>query len=244
MALMWILVVVFAIMTVMFYMGKGAFLIAGYNTSSQEEKNKIDEKKLCHVVGNGTCVITLTILAQILLEDVLPVWFFMAVMAIDIVYILVAGNTRCKRDSSEPLPETNTKSKKISITVSIIIGVSTLLIVAFFLMSGNVSIEVTDTNLIAKASLVESKKVKFSDIKKIELKENLDLGSRKNGLGDFKVSAGHFKNDAYGRYMLYSFNDCKTYIVLTLKDHSILVVNEKTEKETKQLYNTLEKRIP
>lgn len=31
--------------------GRGAFLIAGYNTASKEEKEKIDEKKLCKYVG-------------------------------------------------------------------------------------------------------------------------------------------------------------------------------------------------
>lgn len=32
--------------------GKGAFLIAGYNTATEEEKEKTDEKKLCKAVGN------------------------------------------------------------------------------------------------------------------------------------------------------------------------------------------------
>lgn len=244
MILVWIVVVMFLALTVMFYMGKGAFLIAGYNTSSQKERNKIDEKKLCHVMGNGTCIITLTLLAQIFFEDVFPEWLFIGIIVLDIVYILIAENTKCKRDPLAPIVETGKKSKRMSVATSIIIGLATVIAVVFFLMSGNVSVEVTNTSLVAKATLVESKKVKFSDIQKIELKEDLDLGSRKNGLGDFKVSAGHFKNEAYGLYMLYSFKDCKTYIVLTLKDHSILVVNEKTEKETKQLYNTLEKRIP
>ena len=31
--------------------GKGAFLIAGYNTSSPEERAKYDEKALCRAVG-------------------------------------------------------------------------------------------------------------------------------------------------------------------------------------------------
>jgi drug/metabolite transporter (DMT)-like permease len=31
--------------------GKGSFLIAGYNTASKAEKEKIDEKKLCHYTG-------------------------------------------------------------------------------------------------------------------------------------------------------------------------------------------------
>ena len=37
----------FAVLGIIFAMGKGANLIAGYNTSSPEEKAKYDEKKLC-----------------------------------------------------------------------------------------------------------------------------------------------------------------------------------------------------
>ena len=35
------------ILGILFLKGKGAFLIAGYNTASKAEKEKIDEKKLC-----------------------------------------------------------------------------------------------------------------------------------------------------------------------------------------------------
>ena len=36
---------------IIFLKGKGSFLIAGYNTASKAEKEKIDEKKLCTCVG-------------------------------------------------------------------------------------------------------------------------------------------------------------------------------------------------
>ena len=35
----------------LFSRGKGAFLIAGYNTASQKEKAKYDEKALCRFMG-------------------------------------------------------------------------------------------------------------------------------------------------------------------------------------------------
>ena len=39
------------ILGVIFLKGKGAFLIAGYNTASKAEKEKIDEKKLCRCMS-------------------------------------------------------------------------------------------------------------------------------------------------------------------------------------------------
>ena len=46
-----IIVVVFVILGTVFLTGKGSFLIAGYNTASKAEKEKIDEKKLCRYMG-------------------------------------------------------------------------------------------------------------------------------------------------------------------------------------------------
>ena len=41
----------FLVLGAVFSRGKGAFLIAGYNTSSKEEKAKYDEKALCRFMG-------------------------------------------------------------------------------------------------------------------------------------------------------------------------------------------------
>ncbi len=42
-----IFVALFVILGIIFLCGKGSFLIAGYNTASKVEKEKIDEKQLC-----------------------------------------------------------------------------------------------------------------------------------------------------------------------------------------------------
>lgn len=41
----------FVLLGVTFSCGKGGFLIAGYNTSSPEEKEEYDEKALCRATG-------------------------------------------------------------------------------------------------------------------------------------------------------------------------------------------------
>ena len=48
------LVIVFLALSLVFFMGKGSFLIAGYNTSGKAEKAKYDEKRLCRFVGIAT----------------------------------------------------------------------------------------------------------------------------------------------------------------------------------------------
>lgn len=41
----------FFFLAILFFLGKGANLIAGYNTSSPQEKSKYDEKALCRFMG-------------------------------------------------------------------------------------------------------------------------------------------------------------------------------------------------
>lgn len=46
-----ITLVIFLFFSIMFLNGKGAMLIAGYNTLDEEERAKYDEKALCKAVG-------------------------------------------------------------------------------------------------------------------------------------------------------------------------------------------------
>jgi hypothetical protein len=46
-----IVMAIFVLLGILFLNGKGSFLIAGYNTASPAEKEKIDEKKLCNYTG-------------------------------------------------------------------------------------------------------------------------------------------------------------------------------------------------
>ena len=45
------MMLVFLLLGLVFSRGKGAFLIAGYNTASRAEKEKYDEKALCRFMG-------------------------------------------------------------------------------------------------------------------------------------------------------------------------------------------------
>ena len=45
------MIALFLVLGLIFSRGKGAFLIAGYNTASQAEKARYDEKALCRFMG-------------------------------------------------------------------------------------------------------------------------------------------------------------------------------------------------
>lgn len=47
----WLTIALMTIMCIIFFSGKGGWLIAGYNTMSKKEKEKYDEKKMCRNSG-------------------------------------------------------------------------------------------------------------------------------------------------------------------------------------------------
>lgn len=98
--LIWIVFAVFLILSIVLLTGRGSWLIAGYNTASEEEKSKYDEKKLCRITGAGMLVITVMVLIMELGKSILPAAFayvFLAVTIIDCVVIIVLMNTVGKK---------------------------------------------------------------------------------------------------------------------------------------------------
>lgn len=96
----WAGFIVILIFTIILLSGRGAWLIAGYNTASKEEKAEYDEKKLCRVTGIGMAVIAILILVMGLFEDMLPASFAfisLGIIIVDCIVTIVVSNTVCKK---------------------------------------------------------------------------------------------------------------------------------------------------
>ena len=96
----WIVGILFAIISIILISGHGVNLIAGYNTASREEQSRYDAKKLCRVVGIGMAVITLMIFIMAIWENVLPAFFstvFIFVTVVDCIAMILLSNTICKK---------------------------------------------------------------------------------------------------------------------------------------------------
>ena len=94
----WIAFTILIILSVVLISGHGSWLISGYNTASQEEKAKYNEKKLCRTMGIGMAVIAVLILVMGMFEDVLPAFFVYIAVGIilaDVAVIIIVGNTIC-----------------------------------------------------------------------------------------------------------------------------------------------------
>lgn len=98
-----IITIFFVLLGVVFAFGKGAGLIAGYNTASAEEKAKYNEKKLCKAMSKQMFALAaswLVVASSEIFKTMILFWvgimlFFVAIVA-GTVY-MNTGN-RCKND--------------------------------------------------------------------------------------------------------------------------------------------------
>ena len=80
--------------------GRGAGLIAGYNTAPEEEKQRYNPKRLCRVTGGGMAVLTVLLAVMAAFQDTLPAEFagvFAGAAVLVSVGIVILCNTVCRR---------------------------------------------------------------------------------------------------------------------------------------------------
>lgn len=141
-----------------------------------------------------------------------------------------------KQDENKQL-QNRSLTKYTSIFVVIVICV-----VGFFLVTGDVMVRFDNNMLYIKGSYWADQSIQYEDIQSITYMEDLKVGYRTNGLGSFKLKEGHFKNEQFGHYILYSYIKCKSYIAIRTTSE-IFVINGKSKQETETLYKDLLERL-
>lgn len=245
----WAITVIFLIMTILLLSGKGAFLIAGYNTSSPTEKLKYDEKKLCLVMGSGMGVITAFLFVLSCFGYDAPKWIYIAlpfVIGAVTVGMLVLCNTICK---SKNIPDTvaevsvdQSKTNRRTFVGVIVFVAIVFAIVGITLFTGEIKTTVDENNVKIDGTYWSDYSVSLDSITNVSYAENIEVGKRTNGMGSYKLSEGNFRNDEYGDYILYAYANCDSYVVLKTNSKTV-VLNAKTSQETEQLFEQIENAI-
>ena len=139
-------------------MGKGGFLIAGYNTASEKERRKYNEKKLCRTVGAYMALITVLVLGAELLGENIPDWYLALVMGgvfIGLIPTLLYANLGCRIKPGEEIllekkPEKELKREKtrnIGTAVIVLITIAAMVFSAVLLFTGDVKVLIRDDRL-------------------------------------------------------------------------------------------------
>ena len=245
--MLWGIVILFAILSALLLSGKGSFLIAGYNTASEKEKAHYDEKKLCRVTGGGLALITLLLFINALVGFDLPgglEGIFPLGIVVICIGIVIASNTICKVKYTAAVQVKKDREKeKRSNRMTLVILLVTVIFVIITMFVGSVDVALDNDKVSIHVSGWSDKEVLYSDIQSIDYSEQFTSGRRTNGLGNYAVKAGHFKNNSYGSYILYSNNKCKEYIILDTTE-GIVVFNARDAEKTRTMYQEILKRNP
>ncbi len=242
----WTMAALFAVFAIILFSGKGAFLIAGYNTASRAEKAMYDEKKLCRVMGSGMGAIAILIVIIASFGYDRPtwtIWLLPVGIIVIVVVMLILCNTICK--SKNPPEgyyleegEVSSKSNKKLVIGVVVFVVAILIIIASTLVTGDIKTTINDTEINIIGSYWGDYVVSLDGIEDVSLKEGINLGKRTNGMGSIKLSEGSFKNTEFGSYTLYAYNKCKRYIIIDTTNGKV-VINAETPESTKELYEKI-----
>ena len=230
-------------------MGKGAFLIAGYNTASEKEKRKYNEKKLCRTTGTYLALITVLVLgAEIMGEDI-PDWYLALTMGgvfIGLIPTLLYANLGCRIKPGEEIlleesPEKELKRKKARKTgtiITILITGAALVFSAVLLFTGNVEVVIQNDQLEIQGSYWSDYELLLSEIQAVTYREDFETGSKRMGVNSLQLNEGTFQNKEFGEYTIYSYARCKDFVMMETTD-GVLVINGKTPEETRTLYEKI-----
>ncbi len=230
-------------------MGKGAFLIAGYNTASEKEKRKYNEKKLCRTTGTYLALITVLVLgAEIMGEDI-PDWYLALTMGgvfIGLIPTLLYANLGCRIKPGEEIlleksPGKELKRKRtrnIGTAVIVLITIAAIVFSAVLLFTGDVKVLIQDGQLEIRGSYWSDYKLPLSEIQTVAYREDFETGRKRMGVNSLQLNEGTFQNKEFGEYTIYSYARCEDFVVLETTDGK-LVINGKTPEETRELYEKI-----
>lgn len=92
-----VLIIILLIMSLLFFIGKGGFLIAGYNTAPKEEKEKYDDKKLNKAMGIMTTTLAAFMGLMLLVNSELYEMIIGILTTVALIPGLIYMNTKCMK---------------------------------------------------------------------------------------------------------------------------------------------------
>lgn len=228
------LTLLFIIIGVLIKHFKCYWLIAGYNTASDEEKKKVDVVGLSRLMGNfcfflGGLFFILGILGYYG-SDIGTIAIYPLIFA-SIIYLIIKAQKY----------DTNIKSSKVSKITAIIIG-------SFFIVTSSMILwSARETRVIVTQQAIEIKDIygenlEMDHISEIVLKDSMPrVYAKANGFDFGKTLKGNFDLEELGTSKIYIYYGRPPYIYIKYDDNYI-ILNQKNEERTKKLYDIMIKQ--
>jgi len=231
--------------------GKGAFLIAGYNTMSREEKGRYDEKALCRFAGRLLVAVTFCLcllLAGVHFEIIWLLYCGGILIPIFILSAMIYANTgnRFRNSDSLVTTESGPRPKATKLIVAAI-AISTLVIfvgvgVVLYYGAQEPTVSFLEGSIQIKAMYGLS--VEIADITDISLLDksmsDIGVGKRINGYGGIGDSLkGNFQSDILGDTLLFVASKSAPTICIARCDQKDIYLSFRDSEKTEALYRAL-----
>ncbi|MDW5561582.1 MAG: DUF3784 domain-containing protein [Methanomassiliicoccus sp.] len=227
--------------------GRGAMLIAGFNTSPKAVQDSYDSAALARFVGMVLTIFMFILLmgleALVLFDAAIPFWILLIVSLTILSASVVYMNTgkRFLRDGARPpsaLITAADRKRNRRLMIAVLAVIAIVLVAAFFFIgSGSVAASLDADSLHVSAPMV-NENVGYHSITSVELRHGFDDGRRVNGFGGTQVNSGSFENEEFGHYVLARYNGVDACIVVH-RSGGVLAFNLQTAEETERLYGEL-----
>jgi hypothetical protein len=229
-------------------MGKGSFLIAGFNMMAKEEQDQYDKAALCKFTGKMMFALAFSMVFWVLYQA-FEIKFLLYIGVIlffaSIAFLLIYANTGNRfRISSVPVEK---KELKASAKLTMI-GVAAVLVIAgvsFFLaINGTLKeteVIIQDNQIVFKGQYGITENLK--GITDVQLKNNIPaVGIKTNGAGIGEIMKGDYKVEGLGTCRLFVHSEKGPFIYM-MADGKYIIANFKDPAKTAAVYEEIKKAV-
>lgn len=215
------------------------YLLSGYNTMSEEDRQNIDIKSYIHYFRNFHLFlgISLLIISLVLFYFINPDWSILFIGTYPIMaytFFIWRGNRYVK---------TKNKKQKIMTAVSIFIMLTLFLYIVFDLVTTLKNNEIVFTDNKIEITGEYGTKINTTEIKSIELVDQLpEIASKTNGFSLATIKKGDFKTKDKKNVKLF-INSQKTPIILIKATNNQQIYYSSKEKSNEEIFNELSRKI-
>ena len=108
----------------------------------------------------------------------------------------------------------------------------------YIMFTGSITYEMDAEALTVDSNFYSSITVRYDEIDAIEYREASIPGTKDMGFSSARLLMGGFRNEEFGGYTRYTYTGADAHIVITA-DSRVLVLSEKTEADTRALYEAI-----
>lgn len=107
---------------------------------------------------------------------------------------------------------------------------------------GNVDVRFEEEAFTVETVFWQDLTVDYAAVDSVELVESCPAGDRVGGFGSPRLLLGNFRNEAFGNYTRYTYNNADPCVIIRCGD-DVLVLGGKTAADTRSFYQELTRRV-